>query len=96
LCLQKDGPGCPIVDAAPDLELHQKINAFIQIESLSFTPGYARLQEQALVDSGLMEESVDTILSMKAVLREHQKWQAEIEKGKKAAEEASRQRRGRR
>jgi hypothetical protein len=50
------------------------VDAFIQVEVLSMTPGYASFQEKLLKESGLAEESSETILEMRSVLSEYRDW----------------------
>lgn len=67
---------CGIVDVAPDPVLNEKVNAFFQVESLEMSPGYMEFQKKLLRDSGLDEESPQTILELKSVLAEHREKQA--------------------
>jgi len=50
------------------------VDAFIQVEVLSMTQGYGSFQEKLLKESGLFEESSETILEMRAVLSEYREW----------------------
>jgi len=52
------------------------VDAFIQVEVLSMTPGYASFQDKLLKESGLCEESSETILEMRTVLSEYREWSA--------------------
>jgi hypothetical protein len=65
---------CPIVDIAGNRRLNNLVDAFIQVEVLSMTSGYAGLQERLLKESGLMDESPETILEMRSVLMEYREW----------------------
>lgn len=65
---------CPIVDIAGNRRLNRLVDAFIQVEVLSMTPGYASFQDKVLKESGLSEESSETILEMRAILSEYREW----------------------
>ncbi|TXH14220.1 MAG: hypothetical protein E6R03_09700 [Hyphomicrobiaceae bacterium] len=67
---------CPIVDIATSYSLHEKVNAFLQVESFDMTPAYADVARKILRDSGLGDESPDTILEMRAALVEYREWKA--------------------
>lgn len=43
---------------------------------LDMSHGYAPFQEKILRESGLMEESSDTILEMKGVLADYREWKS--------------------
>jgi hypothetical protein len=74
---------CPIADVAPDPVLNTKVRAFMNVESLEMSPGYSEFQKRILRDSGLDEETPDTILELKRVLTEAREYEA-----KKQAEKA--------
>lgn len=65
---------CPIVDIAGNRRLNRLVDAFIQVEVLSMTQGYASFQDKVLKESGLSEESSETILEMRAILSEYREW----------------------
>lgn len=67
---------CDIVDIAPSKKLNDLVNAFLQVEMLDLSHGYAPFQEKILRESGLMDESSDTILEMKSVLAEYREWKS--------------------
>lgn len=67
---------CDIVDIAPNKKLNALVNAFLQVEVLDMSHGYGPFQEKVLRESGLMEESTDTILEMKAVLADYREWRS--------------------
>jgi hypothetical protein len=50
------------------------VDAFIQVEVLSMTTGYGSFQDKLLKESGLCDESAETILEMRAVLSEYREW----------------------
>jgi hypothetical protein len=50
------------------------VDAFIQVEVLSMTQGYGSFQDRLLKESGLYEESSETILEMRGVLSEYREW----------------------
>jgi hypothetical protein len=50
------------------------VDAFIQVEVLSMTQGYGSFQDKVLKESGLYEESSETILEMRTVLSEYREW----------------------
>jgi hypothetical protein len=62
---------CGIVDIAPDPKLNRMVNAFFQVEMLEMSPGYAEFQKKLLKESGLADETPDTILEMKYVMSEY-------------------------
>jgi hypothetical protein len=62
------------VDIAGNRRLNRLVDAFIQVEVLSMTQGYGSFQEKLLKESGLFEESSETILEMRAVLSEYREW----------------------
>jgi hypothetical protein len=64
------------VDVAPDIALNNKVNAFFQVEALDTSPAYAEHQKKILRDSGLMDETADTILELRSVLVEYREWEA--------------------
>lgn len=43
----------------------------MKAETLEASPAYARVQEKMLSESGLFDESPDTIIAMKGVLAEY-------------------------
>lgn len=62
------------MDIAGNRRLNKLVDAFIQVEVLSMTPGYATFQERLLKESGLSEESSETILEMRSILSEYREW----------------------
>lgn len=59
---------CPIqeiLESEDSNVLDAKVNAFIRLEVLDSSPAYAKFQEKALEESGLIDEEVETILEMK-------------------------------
>lgn len=62
------------MDIAGNRRLNRLVDAFIQVEVLSMTQGYGSFQEKLLKESGLFEESSETILEMRAVLSEYREW----------------------
>lgn len=69
LCMRPQG--CPYGDVAPDWALTRKANAFLQAELMSETPGYAAVQQRLLAESGLADESAETLLNLRAILAEY-------------------------
>jgi hypothetical protein len=67
---------CEIVDIAPVLSLNKKVSAFFQVESLDTSPAYAEFARKILRDSGLAEESADTILEMRSALLDYREYEA--------------------
>lgn len=67
---------CDIVDIAGNKRLNRLVDAFLMIEMLDMSSGYSALQEKMLKESGLLEESTETILEMKLVLSEYREWKA--------------------
>jgi hypothetical protein len=67
---------CPIVEIAGNKRLNRLVDGFIQVEVLALANGYSSFQERALKDSGLSEESPETILEMRAILAEYREWSA--------------------
>jgi hypothetical protein len=65
---------CPIVDIAGNRRLNRLVDAFIQVEVLSMTQGYGSFQDRLLKESGLYDESSETILEMRTVLAEYREW----------------------
>jgi hypothetical protein len=63
------------VDVAPDIALNNKVNAFFKVEALDSSPAYARHQEKLLRDSGLIDESADTILEMRQAVVDYRAWE---------------------
>lgn len=43
----------------------------MKAETLEASPAYAKVQEKMLLDSGLLDETPDTIIAMKGVLAEY-------------------------
>jgi hypothetical protein len=62
------------VDIAGNRRLNRLVDAFIQVEVLSMTQGYGSFQDRLLKESGLFDESSETILEMRAVLAEYREW----------------------
>jgi hypothetical protein len=62
------------VDIAGNRRLNRLVDAFIQVEVLSMTQGYGSFQDKVLKESGLYEESSETILEMRTVLSEYREW----------------------
>jgi hypothetical protein len=65
---------CEIVDIAGNRRLNRLVDAFLTIEMLDMSSGYSALQDKMLKESGLLEESSETILEMKIVLSEYREW----------------------
>ncbi len=65
---------CPIVDIAGNKRLNRLADAFLQIEILDMSSGYGSFQEKLLKESGLADETAETILEMRAVLSEYREW----------------------
>jgi hypothetical protein len=65
---------CPIVDIAGNKRLNRLIEAFLQIEILDVSSGYGSFQDKLLKESGLSDETAETILEMKGVLAEYREW----------------------
>jgi hypothetical protein len=63
--------GCPIADIAPSRRLNAMVEAFLQAESFELSPGAWRFQEQLYRDSGLQNETAETLLALKNVLAKH-------------------------
>lgn len=68
---------CPIQDVAPDRHLNDLADAFLKFEALDMSPGTKGFQEKLLRDSGLGEESAETILEMKRLFAQYQRKEAE-------------------
>lgn len=68
--------GCPYGDVAPDGALTRLCEAFLQVEMLTDTPGYAHMQQRLLQESGLGGESVETILALRGIMREWQEYES--------------------
>lgn len=64
------------MDIAGNRRLNKLVDAFIQVEVLSMSSGYASFQDKVLQESGLCEESAETILEMKSILSEYREWSA--------------------
>jgi hypothetical protein len=62
------------VDIAGNRRLNRLVDAFIQVEVLSMTQGYGSFQDRLLKESGLYDESSETILEMRTVLAEYREW----------------------
>jgi hypothetical protein len=67
---------CPIVDIAGNKRLNRLADAFLQIEILDMSHGYGSFQDKILKESGLGEETAETILEMRAVLSEYRDWKS--------------------
>jgi hypothetical protein len=65
---------CPIVDIAGNKRLNKLVDGFLQVEILGMSTGYGSFQDKVLQESGLSEESADTILEMKTILSEYREW----------------------
>jgi len=65
---------CPIVDIAGNKRLNKLVDGFIHTEVLALASGYTLFQERVLRESGLSEESPETILEMRAILAEYREW----------------------
>jgi hypothetical protein len=55
----------------------------LQVEILDQSSGYGSFQEKLIRDSGLNEESAETILEMRHVLAEYREWKSKQGKGGK-------------
>ena len=64
------------MEIAGNKRLNRLADAFLQIEILSMTPGYGSFQEKVLQESGLVDESAETILEMRGVISEYREWSA--------------------
>ncbi len=62
--------GCHISDVAPDRDLNRKLTAFFQAEMLEASAGYSGIINKVVNESGLMDESADTILALKSIIQE--------------------------
>ena len=62
---------CPVVDVAPDIVLNRKVRSFLQSEGFETSPAYAHVQRRLLDESGLSDETAETLLEMKAVMAEY-------------------------
>lgn len=80
LCLLSKG--CHLADVAGSRVLREKCMAFIQAENLAESPGYSEMVKKAVEESGLIDESINTIIQMKMVRMEYLKHLAEQEKNK--------------
>jgi len=65
---------CPIVDIAGNRRLNRLADAFLQIEILDMSSGYGSFQEKLLRESGLGDETAETILEMRSILSEYREW----------------------
>lgn len=74
---------CPIVDIAGSRRLNRLCDAFLQVEILDQSSGYGSFQDKIIRDSGLSEESAETILEMRQVLAEYREWKSRQNKGGK-------------
>lgn len=59
------------MDIAPSKELNTKVLAFLKSEALEGSPAYASKQEQLLKESGLFDESIDTLIELRTTLAEY-------------------------
>ena len=64
------------MDIAGNKRLNRLVDGFIQIEVLDMTSGYGSFQEKILQESGLCDESPETILEMRSLLSEYREWSA--------------------
>lgn len=62
------------MDIAGNKRLNRLVEAFLQIEILDVSSGYGSFQDKLLKESGLCDESAETILEMKGVLAEYREW----------------------
>lgn len=62
------------MDIAGNKRLNRLADAFLQVEILSMSTGYNSFQDKIIQESGLSEETPETILEMKAVLSEYREW----------------------
>jgi hypothetical protein len=80
--------GCHLIDVAPSPSLNVKVSAFLRAEAFETSPAYARKQEQLLVESGLFDESVETLIEMRVAMNEFRNWQAKKDSDKAKAKHA--------
>jgi hypothetical protein len=80
--------GCHLIDVAPSPSLNSKVDAFLRAEAFDTSPAYARKQEQLLVESGLFDESAETLIEMRSVLNEFKNWHTKSEGEKAKAKHA--------
>ena len=66
---------CGIADVAGDVKLNEQVTAFLHGEMLDISPGYSDVQRKLLRDSGLSDETPETILALKSVLAEYRAYQ---------------------
>jgi hypothetical protein len=72
-----------VYDVVTDLDLNRLAVAFFEAEALGQEPGYAKVVERLLAESGLAAEGVDTLLALRKAVRDHQE-QDKKRKGAKA------------
>ncbi|NBT57610.1 hypothetical protein EBT16_02385 [bacterium] len=71
------------MDIAGNKRLNRLVDAFLQIEILDMSSGYGSFQDKLLKESGLCDETAETILEMRAVLSEYREWTAKKNSKKK-------------
>jgi hypothetical protein len=69
--------GCEIKDVARSTSLQKKSLAFIKAEAFEHSPAAVHWQQQIYKDSGLHEESADTILELKGIMNKYREHKAE-------------------
>ncbi len=79
--------GCEYEDVAPDEELTRRVDAFLQVEMLSFSGTYGKLADKLVDESGLCDESADTILQAKVTLKNYQDYESKKAEQKRKAKE---------
>lgn len=75
--------GCHIEDiqSAPDsFELHRKVQAFLQVESVGLSPSYASVGARILRESGLEVENPATLIQMRVALEQYREFKRKQQK----------------
>ena len=75
--------GCHIEDiqSAPDsFELHRKVEAFLQVESIGLTPSYAGVGARVLQESGLDQEKASTLIAMRTAFEQYREFKRKQQK----------------
>lgn len=80
------------MDIAGSVSLHRKVNAFLQLTAFELSPGYARVMEKLMEESGLLEESAETLIEMRVALREFEERKQKAEASRQKARGAARRR----
>jgi hypothetical protein len=52
------------------------VTAFVQAESISFSPAYGSLERRLLEESGVLDLSPETVIEMKSLFAQWRNWKA--------------------